>query len=458
MRILLVEDDEVDQMAFERFVQRAGLPYEYSVADSVAKAKKLLASEEFDIILLDYNLGDGTAFDIIDMHPDAPVILITGASQVDLAVSAMKSGAYDYLVKDIERDYLHFLPVAVDSAIRRKETEDTSRILSHAVMSAADSVFITDLDGRVTVLNNAVSNMYGYGAADLLGQEIGVIGEVGAEGEYVHVRKDGSEFPVAMSRSAVIDDKGREVAFVVMTRDITERRAAEEELKRINAELEGYAHTVSHDLKGPLASTVLAASTLEKIMKSAGLLDESGDIGKLLGIIDNNVWKSTALIDDLLALAEAGQTPDTLETVDIGELVKRILEESAGMIQEKGIEVKVDDDLGTVLGSPAHVYQLFTNLIGNCIKHCDSERPVVTVSFLGKEKSGAARYVIRDNGKGIPPADIDRIFTPFFKGKGGGTGIGLATAEKVVKLYGGEIRAYNDNGACFEFTIKDYPE
>jgi len=456
LKILLVEDDEVDRMAFERFVQREDLGYDYVVADSVAKAREILSFQEFDVILLDYNLGDGTAFDVIDLEPDAPIILITGVNQIDLAVKAMKAGAYDYLVKDQERDYLQVMPIAVESALRRKEAEDTSRVLSHAVMSAADSVFITDLEGKITIVNNAALQAYGYSAEELLGKDIGVIGEVGTEGEYYHRHKDGTEFPVSLSRSAVIDDRGREVAFVVMARDIAERKRAEVELKRINAELEGFAHTVSHDLKGPLASTVLAASTLEEIMKSAGLFKEGSDIEKLLGIIDNNVWKSAALIDDLLALAEAGQTPDSLEKVDIGELVERILEENAGIVHEKGIKVKVDEKLGTVLGSPAHIYQLFTNLIGNCVKHCDSARPVVTVSFLGKEKGGARRYLVRDNGKGIPPEDIDKVFTPFFKGVGGGTGIGLATAEKVVKLYGGEIRAYNDNGACFEFIIKNY--
>jgi signal transduction histidine kinase len=118
----------------------------------------------------------------------------------------------------------------------------------------------------------------------------------------------------------------------------------------------------------------------------------------------------------------------------------------------------VGDRLGHVVGSPTHFYQLFSNLIRNCIKHCRSDRPVLNVRRLEEAGIGVHRYLVRDNGEGIPEADLEDIFTPFFKGKSGGTGIGLATVEKIVNLYGGEVRAYNNNGACFEFTISDYSQ
>lgn len=455
MRLLLVEDDAVDRMAFERFVRRGGLPYEYVIADSVASAKEALAGQEFDVILLDYSLGDGTAFDILDLAPDAPVILITGARQIDLAVTAMKSGAYDYLVKDQERDYLHVLPHAVDSAVRLREVEATSRILSHALMSAPDSVFITDLGDSITMVNTAALDTYGYAREELLGRHIGFIGETGPDGEYTHRRSDGSEFPVLLSCSAVEDGKGREIARVVMVRDITEQKLTERELRRINRELDGFAHTVSHDLKGPLSSTVLAASTLEKLLSGQDGLSSPPQVGDLLEVIERNVWKSAALIDDLLALAEAGQVPRDVEDVDIGELVDRIAEENALLVEEKGARMVVGEDLGRVLASPTHMYQLFANLIGNCLKHNLSDTPEVRVERLQDGGGGAMTYLVRDNGEGIPPEDLGDIFTPFFKGRSGGTGIGLATVEKIVKLYDGQIRAYNDGGACFEFSLRD---
>ena len=118
--------------------------------------------------------------------------------------------------------------------------------------------------------------------------------------------------------------------------------------------------------------------------------------------------------------------------------------------------VKVGDDLGSVRANPTHIYQIFANLISNAIKHNDNENPVIEVSCLGDDEEGLHRYLIRDNGSGIPPEDLGRIFLPFVRGKTGETGIGLTTVEKIVAVYSGEIRAYNDNGACFELTLKDY--
>ncbi len=121
-RVLLIEDDTVDQLAFKRLVKEAQLAYAYTVAGSVSEARTLLAAETFDIVIMDYLLGDGTAFDVLDAVPsDLPVIFATGAGDEEIAVKAMKSGATDYLIKDIERNYLKILPVTVEQTLQRKK-------------------------------------------------------------------------------------------------------------------------------------------------------------------------------------------------------------------------------------------------------------------------------------------------------------------------------------------------
>jgi signal transduction histidine kinase len=178
----------------------------------------------------------------------------------------------------------------------------------------------------------------------------------------------------------------------------------------------------------------------------------------LIETITANVNKSGTLIDNILALAEAGQIPKEISLVDVTEVVREVLDERAGSINEKGIRVKVGDSLGNILGSPTQIYQIFTNLVGNAIKHNNSESPVMEISYLGDDESGRHRYLVRDNGSGITSEDIDMVFVPFFKGKTGETGIGLSTVERIIKVYDGEIKAYNDNGACFEFTLRDFRE
>lgn len=230
------------------------------------------------------------------------------------------------------------------------------------------------------------------------------------------------------------------------------RKEYKERIERANHELDVFAHTVSHDLKGPLAAASSAGDLLKVFVSIPGTEETASKVLELSEIIFSSINKAFTLINDILELAQAGQFPVVVEAVNVGEVVEKILEERAGIIVEKGIEARVSKDLGRVTANATHVYQVFSNLIGNAVKHNDSISPEIEVTCLGKEGSGT-RYLVRDNGSGIPPDDMENIFTPFFKGKSGDTGIGLSTAEKIIKLYGGSIRAYNDNGACFEFVI-----
>lgn len=119
-RILLVEDDEVDQMAFKRTVRQQNLTYDYQIANSASEAKAILEHETFDLIIMDYLLGDGTGLDVLSVVPEGtPVIFATGAGDEETAVRAMKAGADDYLIKDLKRNYLKVLPLAVEQTLER---------------------------------------------------------------------------------------------------------------------------------------------------------------------------------------------------------------------------------------------------------------------------------------------------------------------------------------------------
>ena len=123
-RLLLVEDNQIDQMAFERFVEHEQLDYLYQVAGSVAEAREVLQRTAFDVIVLDYWLGDGTAFDLLEQIKNTPTIVVTGADDAEVAVQAIQIGAYDYITKDAEGNYLTTLPVTVIKALSRKHAEN----------------------------------------------------------------------------------------------------------------------------------------------------------------------------------------------------------------------------------------------------------------------------------------------------------------------------------------------
>ena len=239
--------------------------------------------------------------------------------------------------------------------------------------------------------------------------------------------------------------------------DITERKRHEEELKRITREMEGFAHTVSHDLRSPVATIGLTTGNLEDRLKdlSGGEVDE--EAAELIDSIKRSVERASSLITDLLTLAQVGLTPESIESVDVKAVIGSVMEEVTPLLEEEGAAIEVGDDMGRIMANPTQIRQVFANLINNALEHARGGQLVIKVSYLGQDTYGAHRYLTRDNGSGIPPEDIDLVFAPFFKGKTGtGTGIGLATVERIVNFYGGTVRAYNDAGACFEFTVNDY--
>ena len=119
-KVLLIEDDELDQKSFERLVEEEQLCYDYTIAGSVSESRNILAYKLFDVVIADYSLGDGTAFDVLGLVKDTPLIIVTGAGDEEVAVKALRAGAHDYMVKDMERNYLKAVPVTIEKVVKHK--------------------------------------------------------------------------------------------------------------------------------------------------------------------------------------------------------------------------------------------------------------------------------------------------------------------------------------------------
>lgn len=128
------------------------------------------------------------------------------------------------------------------------------------------------------------------------------------------------------------------------------------------------------------------------------------------------------------------------------------------MISERGTRVRVDEDLGRVRANATQVYRVFSNLLGNAIVHNDSKRPVLEVRLLDDEGHGRNRYLVRDNGSGMPGEQARRVPGLLInrKRRRRDPGIGLSIVENILKSCGGELRIYNDHGACFEVVLPDF--
>jgi two-component system, chemotaxis family, sensor kinase Cph1 len=178
-------------------------------------------------------------------------------------------------------------------------------------------------------------------------------------------------------------------------------------------------------------------------------------VKEVADIILRSSFGAVDLINNLLGLAKAGQAPKNVSMVNVRESVERVLEEKTALIKAEKIKVILDDDLGRIVADPTHIYQLFTNLIGNAIEYNDNPDPEIGISYE-KGNDGTHIYRVWDNGPGISPDDADKVFQPLYSGRGGGTGIGLATVKKIVDIYAGDIGVHNHDGACFKFTLKDF--
>lgn len=247
-KILLVEDDLVDQMAFKKMVKNKELDYDFLIVGSAEEAAAAVEGNAFDLVITDYLLGDGTAFDVMKLLQETPVIITTGAGNEEVAVRAMREGACDYLIKDSGGNYLKVLPITIENVIERVANQKQLKILSHALMSIGDSVYITDIKDNILNVNKAFVDTFGYKPEEVAGRSCCILSKTCENiksnncgwddsfdnmgmNEVYHIKKDGSEFPALLSSSCIKDDNGNILAKVGVVRDITEIKEAQKKLQ-----------------------------------------------------------------------------------------------------------------------------------------------------------------------------------------------------------------------------------
>ncbi|MBN2026941.1 MAG: PAS domain S-box protein [Actinobacteria bacterium] len=357
----------------------------------------------------------------------------------------------------------------------RKQAEqslrDSEEMYRSLVAASPDAVTVTDLQGNITFVSPQTLRLHGYGSEEellgksaftLIAPEDHVKAAAGLEGtlkegrvrnlEFRFLRKNGTVFMAELNAALIRNANGEPQSLIAYTRDISERKRIEKELRDRNEELEAFAHTISHDLLTPV-------SIVEGYAKAALEADAEGRTEaerECLEAIARGARRMSDLINSLLQYAQAGHMDFESRGVDPEEILMEVLMDLEEDIRCKGVEVSVQNELPCVKVDAVKLRQVLNNLIGNAIKHMGNIlEPQVEV---GMEVQGrTATFFVRDNGIGIPAELQEKIFEPFrhFSLAGSqGLGIGLSTVKRAVAAWGGMVwvESQPGAGAAFFFT------
>jgi signal transduction histidine kinase len=238
-----------------------------------------------------------------------------------------------------------------------------------------------------------------------------------------------------------------------LQRSLEDLQRTNELLERSNADLERYASVVSHDLRGPLATILGFVDVLDE--DHAETLGEDGLLA--LEAIRRATERMSDVISALLRLARAQPGAPAFETVDPAEAVRDACDQIAAELADAQAEVRTNG-LPAVRADRTHLVQLMQNLIGNSVKFRRPEVPP-EVRITGERRDEDVVITVVDNGVGIPPEEREQIFAPLRRGRAAreveGTGIGLATCQRIVELHGGRIEVveHDEPGAALRFTL-----
>lgn len=485
LRVLYIEDDLVDQMAFRRFMKEQNLPYILTTAGSVKTAQEAFRHGVFDVVISDFQLGDGTSFEYLPefIHSGTPVILVTGTGDEDIAVKAIKLGASDYVIKDLEFNHLKMLPLIVESTLRNRQTADQIKKLSMAVEQSPSMLIMTDENGLIDYINPSVTEVTGYHSDELTGTnlfeqhrthnpeelvlEITDALSTGKKwhGTTRHARKTGEIFYESTTVSPMYNNEGHLTGYINVAEDITEKKKAEEaikkyseELRESNASKDKMFSIVAHDLRTPFNGLLAFSDILSNDYDS--LTKE--EVQEYIEIIRSLSQNTFNLLEKLLQWSrlQTGRMEFNPSKLPVDQLVEAVLNLLSANAKGKGIRLTSNIEPGlTIFGDTNMVNAVIRNLTSNAIKFTP-ESGSVSVSATSNS-AGQAEVIVSDTGVGIKPEDQAKLFrvesqhsTKGTKGESG-TGLGLLLCREFIDLNGGTIRCESGagKGSRFIFTL-----
>lgn len=427
--------------------------------------RRYLATREAKVV--------GKTVELVGLHQDGREF------PIELALASSEIGR-DLFFTAIVRD------ITVRAAAERHLRASEARFRD-LLESAPDAILITDGQGAIQLVNAQTERLFGYRRDELIGRKIEMLipernrgGHVGHRDGYIGaartrpmgaglelqgLRKDGSEFPVSIGLSPTKTDQGLMVFCNVC--DITDQRANEikikelnqrlqadnAELAAVNRELEAFSYSVSHDLRAPLRAI---DGFSQALIEDAGPL-LTGEHRGHLNRVRQAAQRMGLLIDDLIKLARVTRTDVKVEDVDLSAMVLQILTGLQDATPERQAEFIVAPDQ-RAQGDQRLLQVALDNLLNNSWKFTAPRSPA-RIEFGKVAIDGKPAFFVRDNGVGFDMTYAGKMFGAFQRfhdvREFSGTGIGLATVQRVIQKHGGRIWAESQpgEGATFFFTL-----
>ncbi len=371
----------------------------------------------------------------------------------------------------------------VDDILETEETGSHRRRMEILMDGVRDyAILLLDLEGRVLSWNDGATVLYGYPAAEVIGQsfarffvpeevEVGrpeaEIGQVAVAGQWTgegwQVRCDGTRFWGCSVITALRDERGETKGFAKVVRDTTDRKQLEEELRRQAAELaeahrlkDEFLAMLSHELRNPLAPVLNSIYVLRQAPDDPSMVEYAGSM------VERQVRHMARLIDDLLEVTRLthGKVRLRTEWIDLAALAVHAAESVRPTMKARGHHFAVicPDEPIRLEGDPVRLDQVLVNLLNNAAEFTEPGGHI-ELSISRQEDLAVVR--VRDNGTGIATDLLPRVFDLFAQADtslnrdGGGLGIGLTLVKRVVALHGGTIEVTSEGlGQGSEFTVR----
>ena len=481
LKLLIVEDSIVDAELLLHHLRAYGYQPVWERVDDETGVLKALERQRWELVLCDYTMPRYNGLDalktICRVAPDLPVILVSGTIGEEVAVEAMRAGAYDYLLKD----RLTRLGAAAERSLReaeqrrtRRQMEDQLRLLFHAIETSPAAILITDTEGQIRYANPGFTRMTGYSLDDVRGKnprflKSGRMAEAeydrlwrtiraGKEwqGEICNQKRDGQLLWESATISPVRDSQGTITHFVKVAEDITHRKQADEAYRKLDLQLRQVqrmeslgelASGIAHDFNSYLGSIVtnlqLARAGLDAESQTVDYLERAASASR----------QAAGLASQMLTLNRRSES--RRQSIRLGAIVLETLRWlEASLPSDLKAAVDIPAPGSVILADASQIQQLVVNLWSNACHALQGREGCITVSLVDQEVDATmvaahpelqmgpyVRLTVRDNGCGMDPEVREQIFEPFFttKPEGQGTGLGLSVVRSIVNSHQGAV-------------------